>query len=446
MIVPRRQRLLALLFLSLLGCQIGLAQTRNDLVTRLENAATLIRDDRLVEAERQLSSILKSNVNQADALNLLGAVRAKQRRLVEAEKLFARAITANNNLISARMNLVQVYLIQGKPENAISELNDVLRLEPANEEAFQRLPPLLLAQKRFDEFISVVEQAKSSRPLPFSLLLSLGDAYLEKKLAAKAEENFNLALEQQPGDADAILGLAQAAKLRGDDAAASSYLDRARKSDVKSAETLHRFALVAWDAGRYEEANLALTEAVKLKPDQPEFYFLLGSTWLKKPDLVEAEKAFRRVLQLQADNAQAQMYLGYTLVLQGKYAQAREPLEKSALKQPGVAQISYYLGLIAQEESDDQRAIQYFTKTLQQLPSFADAHVALGRSYLKLKDYTRAQEQLEVAVKLKPDDPKAHYQLAILYARLKDPQRSQEQMKIVQQLEEAAKTPKKPTP
>ncbi len=444
MIVTRQ--VLTTILISLAVCALGQAQVRDDRVSRLENVATLIREDRLADAERQLSTILKSNPNQADALNLLGAVRAKQRRFDEAEKLFSRAVSANAALVSARMNLVQLYVIQRKPENAISELNQVLRLQPDNDEAFDRLTQLLLEVKRSDDFINLIEQAKGSRSIPFSLLLALGDAYLEKRNAIKAEESFRLALEQQSGDADAILGLAQAAQLKGDTASASSYLDRAKAAAVKSADTLHRFALVAWDAGRFEEANLALTEAVKLKPDEPAFHVALGTTWLKKPDLVEAEQAFRRALQLQSDNSQAQMYLGYTLMLQGKYAAARELLEKSLVKQSTVPQTYYYLGLISQEEGDDQTAIQRFKKTLELLPSYADVHVSLGRSYLNLKDYPQAQSELELAVKLNPNDTQAHYQLAVLYARLKDPQRAQEQMQIVERLKEAAKAPAKKTP
>ncbi|HET9714348.1 MAG TPA: tetratricopeptide repeat protein, partial [Pyrinomonadaceae bacterium] len=87
-------------------------QTRNDLIERLENVAKLIRDDRLSDAERQLSTILRSNSKQPDALNLLGAIRAKQKRFDEAEKLFSSAVSANASLVSARMNLVQLYLIQ----------------------------------------------------------------------------------------------------------------------------------------------------------------------------------------------------------------------------------------------------------------------------------------------------------------------------------------------
>ncbi len=421
-------------------------QVRSNLIERLESAASLIRVDRLAEAERQLETILRTNANQPDALNLLGAVRAKQKRFAEAEKLFTRAVNANASLVSARMNLVQLYLIQSKAQAAISELNQVLRLQPDNPEAFDRLSRLLLSEKRTDEFIALVEQAHATRSIQLSLLLSLGDAYLEKKDAAKAEAAFRLALEQHSDDADAILGLAQAAQLKGDVSSAASYLDRAKGSVFNSADTLRRFALVAWDAGRFEEANAALKQAVKLKPDDPAFHVALGTTWLKKPDLVEAEQAFRHALQLQSENSEAQMYLGYTLFLQARYPEARELLEKSLAKQPTIAQTSFYLGLIFQEQGDDVTAVKHFKRALELLPSFTEVHVALGRSYLTLKDYPRAQTELELAVKLSPNDIQANYQLAVLYARLKDSQRAQQQMEIVERLKAAATTPRKSTP
>ena len=445
--IPACGRLLTIVcVLVLTGPQLLQAQVRNDLVDRLENAATLIRDDRLAEAERQLSAILKINLNQPDALNLLGAIRAKQRRLIEAERLFSRAISANTALVSARMNLVQLHLIQNRQEKAISELNQVLRLQPEHQEALDRLSRLLLSEKRFDEFIALMERNENARSLSFSMRLALAEAYLEKRDAEKAERNFRLALEQQSDDADTILGLAQVAYLRGDTASASSYLDHAKKSPIKSAETLYKFGMVASLAERYEEANLALSEAVKLKPDEPAFHVALGTTWLKKPDLVAAEQSFRRALQLQSDSAPAQMYLGYTLMLQGQHSEARQMLEKSLARQPAVPQIHYYLGLISQDQGDDQAAVQLFQKTLQLLPSFTEVHVALGRSYLNLKDYPQAQAELELAVKLNPKDSQAHYQLAVLYARLKDSQRSQQHMQIVERLKEAANPTKRPAP
>src|SRR2546421_12117133 len=59
---------------------------------RLERVAALIVENRLVEAEQQLKSLLNVAPKSAAALDLLGTVRAKQGRLDDAETVFARAV------------------------------------------------------------------------------------------------------------------------------------------------------------------------------------------------------------------------------------------------------------------------------------------------------------------------------------------------------------------
>src|SRR4030095_11999561 len=54
---------------------------------RLERAASLIASKNLVEADQELSAILKTAPSEPTALNLLGALRAQQSRLQEAEIL-----------------------------------------------------------------------------------------------------------------------------------------------------------------------------------------------------------------------------------------------------------------------------------------------------------------------------------------------------------------------
>ncbi|HYY59390.1 MAG TPA: tetratricopeptide repeat protein, partial [Pyrinomonadaceae bacterium] len=120
---------------------------------RLERAAALIGSNRIEEAEQQLNYVLKVRPNDPVAFNLLGAVRAKQGRLDEAEALFSRAIRVDNQLIGAHMNLAYLYLLKGVPEKTAYELKEVLRLEPNNADASHKLAWLLLSQGRFDACI-----------------------------------------------------------------------------------------------------------------------------------------------------------------------------------------------------------------------------------------------------------------------------------------------------
>ena len=409
---------------------------QQDLVQAFEQVAALIRDNKLPEAEKELSSILKISPDLPVALNFMGTVRAKQGRLNEAELLFLRAARNDRKFSGARMNLVYLYLLRRTPEKAILQLREILAVEPEHDGAIEKLAELLLSQGRVDEAVALIEKQKSARAVPPSLLVVLGDAYLAKKSLPQAEENYLLALENRLDNASALFGLAQISRLKNEMREASIYLNRVATltADSKSPEFLYKFGLEAMRAGMIDEAKSALERALELRPKDPQYLLALGIAWLRKGDLFEAEKHFRRLLAMEPANAQAQLHLGYVLLNQKKYAEARLWLEKSA--RPGVAipEVFYYLGLVAQEQNDDARAIVLFEKAVQKLPTYAHARIALGSSYMKLKNYPRAKEELEMAVKLDPEEPTAHYNLALLYARLKDTARAQEQMQIIEKL------------
>ena len=413
-----------------------------DLVQLFEQIAVLIRDNKLPEAEKELTSILKISPDLPVALNFMGTIRAKQGRLNEAELLFLRAVKNDDKLSGARMNLVYIYLLKRTPEKSILQLKEILAVEPEHAEATEKLAELLLSQGQVDESISIIEKQKSTRSIPPSLLVTLGDAYLAKKSFPQAEENYLLALEGRLDNAGALLGLAQISRLNNETREASIYLTRVSSlsADSKSPEFLYKFALEALRANMNDDAKSALERANELRPKEPSYLLALGIAWLRKGDLFEAEKRFRRLLEIQPGNAQGQLHLGYVLLNQKKYVEARTWLEKSARPGVEIPEVHYYLGLIAQEQNDDARAIVLFEKAVQKLPSYAHARIALGSSYMKLKNYTRARQELELAVKLDPEEPTAHYNLALLYARLKDTARAQEEMRIVEQLKSKSAT------
>lgn len=429
----------ALLFILLASLWAHAQKAGSIPAQQFERVAALISENRIEEAEQQLDAILKMSPDEALALNLLGTIRAKQGRLDDAESLFTRAISIDGQFLGAHMNLAYLYLLKGVPDKTISELREILRLDPNNPDVSYKLARLLISQGRADEGISFIETMKQSGSLPPPLLVVLGDAYLKKGDATRAEESYQLAISQQSNSADALLGLAVVSQAKGDTKNAILYLNRTRDLITNSPDLLYSFARVALSSGLVNDATAALKRAIELKADEPRYYFAFGLAWLQKPDLQEAEQAFRQFLKYQPDNPQGQLYLGYVLLKQKKVVEARALLEKSIQKNAATPEPFYYLGLIAQEQAEDERAVSLFEKAINLAPSFASAHIALGSTYLKLKDFPRAQAELEAGVKLKPGDSKAHYNLALLYARLKDQQRSQEEMRIVEQLKSAGK-------
>src|SRR4051812_8552436 len=79
----------AILVMCLVCFFVATARSQSaDVVQVFEEIATLIQNNRLPEAEKELNTILRVSPDNAVAVNLLGTIRAKQNRLVEAESLF----------------------------------------------------------------------------------------------------------------------------------------------------------------------------------------------------------------------------------------------------------------------------------------------------------------------------------------------------------------------
>src|SRR3954468_6986424 len=114
---------------------VGKAQTNGDVnLSRLAEAIRAIDDNQLTRAEETLNAVLAAAPGDADALNLLGVVRAKQNRPAEAERLFRRALASLPSHVSAHINLAELLLSNNKPAEALPVLLRAHKLAPERAE------------------------------------------------------------------------------------------------------------------------------------------------------------------------------------------------------------------------------------------------------------------------------------------------------------------------
>src|SRR5918993_2134534 len=124
---------LAALFVVLLSSLTVRAQTgsvEEVNLRRLELAVAAIGEGRLPQAEALLNSVLAAAPRDADALNLLGVVRAQQRRTAEAERLFRRALAVVPAHVGAQANLGELLLTTNRTQEALQVLVAAHRLAP----------------------------------------------------------------------------------------------------------------------------------------------------------------------------------------------------------------------------------------------------------------------------------------------------------------------------
>src|SRR4030095_2324193 len=124
------------------------AQTDVNL-NRLTEAVNAISENQLAHAEKLLNSVLATSRNDADALNLLGVVRAKQDRVADAERLFRRALASLPSHVSAHINLAELLLTHDRSAEAMPILLRAYKLAPARPEINLNLATLYEAKNNY---------------------------------------------------------------------------------------------------------------------------------------------------------------------------------------------------------------------------------------------------------------------------------------------------------
>ncbi|HJU56666.1 MAG TPA: tetratricopeptide repeat protein [Pyrinomonadaceae bacterium] len=365
----RRPAIIVALLCALLAAPGAWAQG-NDRTEQLSRAATLIGSDQLLEAERLLNQVLKVAPNEATALNLMGALRAKQGKLDEAETLFTRAVRSDAAMTGARMNLAHLYLLKGAPEKTAVELQEVLRLEPGNAEAGYRLAWLLLAQGRIDECINLVEKLKGSRAVSAPLLGVAASAYLKKGNKVEAVSALKSAIELRPDDASYYFTLG-----------------------------------VAWLTYPADlvEADLTFRQFLKLRPDDAQGQLYLGYVLLKHKQYGEARGLLEKSVQKGPGTPEAFYYLGLIAQGQNEDARAIEFFEKSIRLAPSFAHAHIGLGATYLKLKDYERARQALETGVKLSPQDTKAHYNLAMLYARLKNPERAQEEMRIVEKMKKE-------------------------------------------
>ena len=353
-----------------LAAAAGAAAQSGDRAGKLERAAALIGGGRLQEAERQLDEVLKAAPEDAAALNLLGAIRAQQGRLDEAEALFARAVRGDERLTGARMNLAHLYLLKREPEKAAGELREVLRREPSNAEAGHRLAWLLLRQGRLDECVALAEGLQQSAPSA-PLFAVLGDAHLRRGDTAAAVAAFRRAVELGPGEPAHHFALG------------SAWLKQ-KRPDLDAAEQSFR-------------------QFLKLRPDDAQGQLHLGYVLLKQKRDAEAREWLEKIVRANKATPEAFYYLG--LIAQGEHdhARAAELFGKSIQLAPAYAHAHVALGATYLKLKDYERARAALEAGVKLSPEDPKAHYHLALLYARLKEPQRAQEELRILEKLRGD-------------------------------------------
>jgi len=120
--------------------------------------------EKLSEAEVYYEAILKAQPNQNDAKHLLGFLRFQQGRYEDALKLLRQVVAVNPNVPQAQLNLANAQAKLRRREDALASYDRAITLDPGHADAHCNRGSLLSDLGRHEEALASLDRALAIDP------------------------------------------------------------------------------------------------------------------------------------------------------------------------------------------------------------------------------------------------------------------------------------------
>jgi tetratricopeptide (TPR) repeat protein len=228
----------------------------------------------------------------------------------------------------------------------------------------------------------------------------------------EAEEVFGYLLRRDPGDADAICGLASLALVRGEAQKAFEVLARARAAHPSHSGILAALANAHYGLGRPQDAMACIETAIRLAPDAPSHRLARIQMLMEQGRHTEALADAETALARSGDDAGLLSAKGAALMALSRVAESADCFAKAHVAEPDRADAAHNLALALALLGRPDEAVIYAERAYIQEPADPAYRVHLARLLLAVARAEEAREMAQSAVAIAPLDVAAHELLA----------------------------------
>lgn len=298
------------------------------------------------------------------------------------------------------------YYADGKYQEAGIQFANALKLDKNFAEAHYQLAQVDLRLKMYQQAYVELQRAVDLQPSNFDARLGLANLLLVGGKTADAQQQANALMASQPNNADLHALLSAIALRSSNKDLALSEMQRAAELDPKRASFHESMALLrAADPSQMGAVEAELQKAVALEPKSVATRTMLASFYMKNQRWAEAEQQCWAAVAADPKSLPARETLTRLFLAQGNQARAEEILRqtsKDLSDNPQAVEVlaNYYL---SQGETDKART--EFARLTAQNPSSLPLKKGYIRTLLQSNDVSTAQNLINELLKKKTKDP-----------------------------------------
>jgi predicted O-linked N-acetylglucosamine transferase (SPINDLY family) len=304
------------------------------------------------------------------------SIKSNQKGIIKGRPKVVKSINPviAQKIAAKLLNGLQAFQNE-KPKEALSELEDLLRLDPNHFDALH-LSGIIYGQLK--------ETKKSIAHFKKALKINTSNANLHSNLgnALNDDEQYELAI---------------------------SHCDTAIKLNPMNASAYSNRAISLQKLERLEEALDDNNNAIKLNPKNYECYLNKGVILHQLKRLEVALENFDKAVEIKRDYADAFNNRGNVLKELRRLDEALLSYDKAIEIKPAYAEAHFNRGLALRELKRLDEALLSYGKAIEIKPAYAEAHFNRGIALGELKRLDEALLSYGKAIEIKPDFVEAHF-------------------------------------
>jgi tetratricopeptide (TPR) repeat protein len=282
-------------------------------------------------------------------------------------------------------------------EAAIAPLQKVIADQPDFAYAHFQLAYVYTALKKTEEARSEYERTIALDPKMTEAYLDMGILLLDKNPAA-AVAPLTKAAALLPAQSRPHFLLGVALERSGDLTGAASAFENAVVLDPQDLDTLVHLGDAYLALNRPANAETKFRSVIERQPQEPRALLGLARS-LDAQKKAEAIDAYQKLLAVQPSNSTARSRLVHLLLEEKQYDAAYAEMNRTDSGKPTLELLKLRADIqIGQKKWDD--AVETLRQALALAPRDAEIRGGLGRVYMQKKDYSSAEKELRTALQL----------------------------------------------
>ena len=395
---------------------------------------------RIKEAIASAKEQLAKHPEDASAHDLLGKIYLRSLgdgQGVESSQMLQLAIGEYKAIAKLKPNDLETHLLLGQlyglnhqPDQAEEEFQAAKRIDGNSEEVAMSMARLYTEEGKLDKAAQTIEAVP---PVNRSARMDLALAGIEDGLhqPGKAAKAYQLALQQEPDNADAQRGLAAALLADGQLEAAQQAYAKLSGADPKDAQSMIRLAEIQRQQGHYDQALSTLKKTESMVSNNVELEYNEGLTYDALGNFDQALKVLQKALvdlkssssetDQTAANGNRALFLERIALIDREVGRTSDAItaygQMASLGSEFQSRAALGIVDTYRDAHEWKRALEAAEAAAKTLPNDKDVQLAYARQLQDAGSLDKAVDLAKAQLKGTPDDKDVYFTLADMYTR-----------------------------